>query len=292
MHDVTTGHPMTDRAATPRHPFDAATALRRDGDRWIGRTGRDYWAFIGPFGGATAATLLRAALEHPDRIGDPLALTVNYCAPIVEGEMFVTARAVRTNRSTQHWTLELTQREGEVLATATAVFARRRPGWTHAVARMPQVPPPDQVAKFPSGFAASWISQYEMRFVNGQPAFGKVPHAEPQPAETVLWLRDAAPRPLDCLSLTSMSDAFFGRVFHILGVLVPFGTVSLTTHFHGASDELHSPDGWVLGRADAKVFRGGFGDQSAELWSPDGRLLVSSVQTTYFRDWAPEAPRK
>ena len=30
----------------------------------------------------------------------------------------------------------------------------------------------------------------------------------------------------------AMSDAFFGRVFHARGELVPFGTVSLTTYFH------------------------------------------------------------
>lgn len=276
--------------ATPavRHPLDAATALVWRGDRWIGHTSKAYWAFIGPFGGATAATFLRAALDHPDRIGDPLALTVNYCAPIAEGEIQVMARPVKTNRSTQHWTLELFQQEGDILATATAVFAHRRPGLTHEVARMPQVPPPSGIAAYNPAFTASWVRQYDMRFIGGPPNIHRTPQAERQSAETVLWLRDAVPRPLDPLSLVSMSDAFFGRIFHVLGVIVPFGTVSLTTYFHGAADDIPQHDGWVLGRADAKVFRSGFGDQTAELWSPDGRLLAESVQTTYFRDWKPE----
>ena len=34
----------------------------------------------GPFGGITAAALIRAIETHPDRIGEPLALTVNFAA--------------------------------------------------------------------------------------------------------------------------------------------------------------------------------------------------------------------
>ncbi|WP_315835931.1 thioesterase family protein [Bradyrhizobium prioriisuperbiae] len=280
---------LSDLTADTRHPLDAATTLAASGpNRWTGHTSKRYWAFIGPFGGATAAALLRAALDHPERIGDPLALTVNYCAPIVEGGFHITARAAKTNRSTQHWTLELFQQEGDVLATATAVFAKRRPGWTHAVTTMPRVPPPDGIKRFPAGITTPWVDQYDMRFAVGTPALGKTPQPEPQSAETILWLRDAIPRPLDHLSLASMSDAFFGRVFHVLGVLVPFGTVSLTTYFHCGADEISSTDGWVLGRATASAFRAGFGDQTAELWSPDGQLLATSVQATYFRDWKPE----
>ncbi len=279
----------TDPTADPRHPLDVATSLTATGpDRWTGHTSNEYWAFIGQFGGITAATLLRAAHDHPDRIGDPLALTVNYCAPIAEGPIHIVARAAKTNRSTQHWTLELFQQDGDILATATAVFARRRPGWTHAVAAMPQVPPPDQVARFPSAPFAKWVQQYDMRFVTDIPRIGKVPHAEPQSAESILWLRDLIARPLDHLSLVAMSDAFFGRIFQVLGAMVPFGTVTLTTYFHCAAEDLPAGDGWVLGRAGASVFRSGFGDQSGELWSPDGKLLVTTVQSTYFRDWKPE----
>jgi len=277
----------TANEARQRHPLEGATALTwRDG-LWIGQTNKDYWAFVGQYGGATAAVLLRAALDHPDRIGDPLALTVNYCAPIAEGEFKISARPARTNRSTQHWIIELFQTEGDILATATAVFARRRPGFTHAVMSMPKAPPAAQI-KTVALPGPSWLEQYEMRFVAGQPAFGRVPHAVPQPSDTMLWMRDAAPRPLDSLSLVAMSDAFVGRIFQVLGVLLPFGTVSLTTYFHTAAAEMTTDDGWILGHADAAIFRDGFADQTARLWSPDGRLLVSSVQTTYFRDPVPE----
>lgn len=92
------------------------------------------------------------------------------------------------------------------------------------------------------------------------------------------------PRKIDMLSLTSMSDAFFGRVFHAKGELVPFGTVSLTTYFHAAAEELAAEDiSRVLAVADAKIFHKSYGDQNGELWSPNGRLLATTTQIAYFK---------
>lgn len=39
----------------------------------------------------------------------------------------------------------------------------------------------------------------------------------------------------------------------------------------------------VLGVADARVFRHGFNDQSAEIWSDDGVLLAVSHQVVWFK---------
>src|SRR5215472_17964883 len=103
----------------PRHLFDDATAVTAGDSRWQGRTSPDYYAFVGPFGGFTAATILRALIDHPQRAGDPLALTVNYCAPIAKGPFDLDVRLVKANRSSQHWCVELAQ--GAQIATiATA----------------------------------------------------------------------------------------------------------------------------------------------------------------------------
>ncbi len=48
------------------HPLDAATALEKSGENFRGATSDAYWNFTGPFGGATAATLLHAAVDHPE----------------------------------------------------------------------------------------------------------------------------------------------------------------------------------------------------------------------------------
>ena len=266
-----------------QHLFDDATRVTAGDSRWQGRTSPDYWAFVGPFGGITAATILRALIEHPDRSGDPLALTVNYCAPIAEGGFDLDVRLVKANRSTQHWCVELTQGGGEVATLATAVFAERRPSWSHQQAQFPPAKPFEQIAPY-RNIAAPWVGQYDFRFVEGHPDFAGAKKDAPASAYSRLWIGDRAPRKIDALSLVSMSDAFFARIFHARGELVPFGTVSLTTYFHADAADLSAEDiSRVLAVADAKIFHKSYGDQSGELWSPNGRLLATTTQIGYFK---------
>jgi len=267
----------------PSHLFDDATRVTAGDSRWQGHTSPDYWAFVGPFGGATAATILRALIEHPDRAGSPLALTVNYCAPIAEGPFDLDVRLVKANRSSQHWSVELSQGGGEVATLASAVFAERRSSWEHQVAKMPDTKPFEDIRPFPD-FAASWVRQYDFRFIEGFPDFRSNTRTEPQSPFSKLWIADKVPRKIDHLSLMSMSDAFFARIFHARRELVPIGTVSLTTYFHADGDDLAREDiTRVLAQADARIFHKSFGDQSGELWSPAGRLLATTTQMTYFK---------
>jgi acyl-CoA thioesterase len=267
------------------HPFDIATHIERIGSRRRGCTSDAYWAFVGPFGGVTSATLLRAVLKDEACAGDPLALTVNFCAAISRGNFDIELVQSRANRSTQHWSIVLSQAQDGVAATATAVFAVRRPGFSHQPARCPDAAQFETLAPYPTLGAASWIQQYEFRFAEGEPNFGPEPLPVLGSARSRLWIRDVPVRPLDFLSLAAMSDAFFGRIFHVRGVIVPFGTVSLTTYFHVDAAELAqkgtSP---VLAVADASVFHKSFSDQKGELWSQDGQLLATSYQIAYFRD--------
>ena len=265
------------------HLFDDATRVSAGDSRWQGRTSEDYWAFVGPFGGATAATILRALIDHPQRSGDPLALTVNYCAPIAQGDFDLDVRLVKANRSTQHWSVELTQGGGDVATLATAVFAERRPSWSHQQAQIPRATPFEQTLPY-AKVAASWVKQYDFRFVEGEPNLGGANKDVPASAFSKLWISDRVPRKIDALSLVAVSDAFFARIFHARRELVPFGTVSLTTYFHADAADLAKQDVTrVLGVADAKIFHKSFGDQSGELWSPNGRLLATTTQIAYFK---------
>ena len=113
-------------ATTDLHPFDAATRLiRSDDGRFHGSTSPAYANMVGPSGGLIAAIMLQSVCLAAERLGDPTALTVNFCGPIVDGAFEITTRAVRTNRSSKHWSMELEQ-GGEIAVTATAVFAKRR----------------------------------------------------------------------------------------------------------------------------------------------------------------------
>ena len=141
------------------HPFDTACALTRAGDgRFSGTAPDAYWNMAGPFGGTTAAVLLRAALfDQPEGV-EPVALTVNYCAPLSKGAFTIDARTVRSGKSVRHVSLQMQQHDG-IVATASVVLALRRDTWSHQVASMPEVPPPDAVAadahRRPPGLAAA-----------------------------------------------------------------------------------------------------------------------------------------
>src|SRR5262249_55918914 len=157
-------------------------------------------------GGTTAATLLNAAMLHEKRLGSPLALTVNYCAPLAKGEFQILAREIRTNRSTQHWSMELTQREAGTTAFATAVFAERRESWAHQSARMPDAPPPETLTPLPMQGLMAWLQRYEFRFVRNAPRpLSATPAKEPGEALTHVWVNDSPVRPLDFLSLAALA---------------------------------------------------------------------------------------
>ena len=273
------------------HPFDRALALAHSDIRaghFTGTTSLDYWNMVGPFGGTTAAVMLQAVLQHPDLLGEPIALTVNYATAIEAGAFDLQATAVRTNRSTQHWTVQLTQAgpsgAPQVTTTATVVTAARRSTWSQNDMPRPDAPPPADVQRTsvgPKGVA--WINRYEMRMVHG--GIPAVWDGSGDHSETRLWMRDADLRPIDFASLTAMSDLFYPRVWLRRAKVVPAGTVSITTYFHTDSAEMAAiGDGYLLGRASALQFRNGFFDQAAQLWSEAGRLLATSTQIVYFKE--------
>lgn len=281
------------------HPFDQAIALVAQGpDRWRGHTRAAYWNMVGPFGGITAATVLQAVLRHPQCLGVPVALTVNYAAALVAGPFTVTARAARTNRSTQHWVVEVTQEapgadgraDTGVVLTATVLTALRRDTWGIQDTPMPAVPMPQDVVSPPPWHAPiEWIKRYEVLQLQGPlPGEwdGAVSTLGPDEASlSRLWMRDAPPRPLDYASLAALADVFFPRVYLRRARRVPAGTVSMTVYFH-ADDALlrEVGDGYVLGQARAHAFHAGFHDQSAQLWSACGKLLATSLQMVYYKE--------
>ena len=273
------------------HPLDAALALSSShsegAGQYTGHTSPAYWNMVGPFGGITAATLLQAVMQHPDRLGEPLSLTVNYAGALAEGPFTLQATPVRTNRSTQHWTVELLQNDADgqpvVTTTATVVTAARRETWSANDTPMPAVPAPDTSAALPQVPGVEWIRRYEMR-----PIEGGIPRqwdGSGDSSLTRLWMRDNPPRPLDFCSLAAMSDIFFPRVWLRRARQVPAGTVSITVYFHAGAQQLAAAgDGYLLGQARAQEFRNGFFDQTGQLWDTGGTLLATTHQIVYFKE--------
>ncbi len=239
------------------HPFDVALTLQSDAPgHYLGEAPAAYWNMVGPFGGITAAVLVRAVFPHPDVLGEVLSLNANYGSALAAGAYEVHALPVRTNRSTQHWTLSILQAgvDGSpvVTITGTAVTAVRRNTWGTSDMQAPVVLLPHQVPKAQPDFDAGWLQRYELRPVEGD--LPPVWDGSGEHSLSPVWMRDAPPRPLDVCSLAALADVFFPRVWLRRAHQVPAGTVSMTVYFHATTDELAATgDGYLLGQARAGV---------------------------------------
>jgi acyl-CoA thioesterase len=237
---------------------------------------------IGPYGGITAAQVLNAVLQHPQRLGDPVALTVNFAAAVADGPFTVHARPARTNRSTQHWIVELRQQDQAVI-TATAVTAVRRETWSGHEAKMPQVARPQDTPVTPR-HGVEWLQRYQMRFLDGAIP-GQWDGREQGDSLTRLWARDDPPRPLDWASLTALADIFFPRVWLRRARLIPIGTVSMTVYYHADAARLaQAGSGHLLVQAQGQGFGGGYFDHTGQLWDEAGTLLATTHQVVYFKE--------
>ncbi len=264
--------------------FDTAVALQPQADgSFAGHTSPAYANMVGPFGGITAAQALGAVLQHPQRLGEPVSITVNFCAALADGPFTVTARPARTNRSTQHWVIEMMQ-AGATVLTATAFTATRRDTWSAGEHALPTVPAPAEVPLPKARGRVEWINRYEMRFIEGDfPAsWDGTDHGI---SRTRLWLRDNPPRALDFASLAALADVFFPRIWRRRASLVPIGTVSMTVYFHADAAQLAATGpGYLLGQAQAQAFRNGYYDQTAQLWNEAGELLATTHQVVYYKE--------
>lgn len=266
--------------------FDQAIALQKDANatgHYSGATHPAWMNMVGPFGGITGAALLQAVLQHPQLLGEPVAMTVNFCAAVADGAYQVQAKPVRTNRSTQHWTMQITQ-NGETVITGTAMTAVRRQTWSAQDEPMPLLGKPNDYNLGTSPLP--WTQRYEMRVVVGP--LPSIWDGTQDRSLTQLWVRDAQQRALDMASLAALCDVFFPRVYIRRAKLVPIGTVSLTMYFHCDAAQLaelsKEKGGFVLGQARGLNFRNGFFDQTALVWSANGHLLASTHQIVYYKE--------
>lgn len=266
------------------HPFDAALQLERvDKGVLRGKTSDLYWNLVGLLGGLVNAILVRAVLDDPRRAGMPVALTVNFCAAMSKGDYEIRTNLQRAGKTTQHWSLELHQL-GRVCVTGSLICAQRRATWSHRPAQSPAAAWPETLDRFPDFAWAEWLRRFDFRFASGAPE-QREPGAEPSTSRSVVWLRHDPRRALDILMLAMLSDVFFLRIFNVRGYAVPMGTVSLTSYFHANDSELSTlGSDYVLGVTDANVFHNSFHDQASQLWSRDGRLLMSGTQIAWYKE--------
>ncbi len=85
----------------------------------------------------------------------------------------------------------MTQAGTDVATLATAVFAERRPSWSHQPAEFPKATAFEQTLPY-AKVAAPWVKQYDFRFVEGEPKFGSI--AACRAGQRVLQIMDRRSR--------------------------------------------------------------------------------------------------
>lgn len=271
---------QTSSTMSDEHPLDRGLKLTEVADGlYQGEASPSYWNQVGPFGGMTAAMMLNVILRDPGRTGDPVALTVNYAAPMAMASYRLATRLVRASRTTQHWSVELLQ-DNVTLATASAVLAIRRKSWgRNEIAPPEALPGADVTASMDRGRGMPWFRQYDLRPIR---TLGSTTDTQ---VHTHAWIRDEPPRPLDFPALAAVCDTMLPWMFRRRKQMIPVSTVSLSVYFHVGSAELASVgDEHVYTRSYGQVCHAGFMDSNAQVWSRQGLLLATTQQMMWIKE--------
>lgn len=251
---------------TVSHPLDKATRLTETvPGHWRGEAIESYSNMVEAFGGVVAASLLNAVQCDSRVQGWPISQTVNFCKGLALGPYEIRSRLQRSGKYTQHWSLEISQ-SGTICATASVITGQRGQVYSHQPVQIPSVSSYDACQPMPPVAPVKWLDAYEFRFVEGMPVMAAGGLETPGSARTAVWMRDEPAPPLDYLSLAALSDGFLLHLLQVRGIMVPSGTVTLTTHFLASPDEIAAQGtATLLGVADSRRFHGQFHDQHMQL---------------------------
>ena len=233
-----TGHPVRVGQSEDGSTFvgggglAAALTLSRVDGTWVVEADARYEGFNGMFGGWTAAVALAAICRDGEAGRVPTALSVNYIAPIPAGVLVrIATRCVGSGRSVSHWSAELSGGDGdEVMATAMAVFAVRRPTDGHMQVTMPSAQRPEQITEWHPPMPVGEL--VDVRPVHGFPPFGRMD------ADSSEWVRETSGRPGDRMQLAFLADACAPRPAFWSERPRPSATLAMTIYFHATDDEL------------------------------------------------------
>lgn len=258
-------------------PLEQSLAMNTQGDARGAVADPDYEANTGMFGGWTAALLLKAMLEHPECQGSPAALNVNFVRRVVPGEhLLVRPAKLGGSKSLAHWKADLHRSDsGEILASASAVLALRRPSETAMDWSSPAAPLPETLpASHPPG---AFGRQTDTRVVHGLPPFNRAD------MRSLTWVREISGRRVDAVQLAYLSDVYAPRVFHISKGPRPSSTLTMSTYFLAATEELASvDDDYVLSEAEGTRIEQSLVGSRSRLWSRSGALLATTEQLCWF----------
>jgi acyl-CoA thioesterase len=247
--------------------FDEETAVEHlGGGRYAAEASERWAAYVGPNGGYLAALLLNAftdIVHDPSRVVRSISL--HYLEPPAFGRVDIDVTVERAGRSMTSLSGRVLQ-AGRTKVLAMAAFSSDRRSPSFQDAPMPSVPPA------PVGPVAPGTSLEITQVLGGGQQSGGA-------ADIGAWIRLGEPRPLDALLAAVYVDGWYPALSVRIPDPMPAPTVDLTIHFRQhLPPPGTSPESRYFLRLTSRVAANGFVEEDAELWSPDGTLLVQSRQ--------------
>lgn len=236
----------------------------------------------GAYGGLTIAAAIRAIEAH---VGDPArkvrSVTAELPAPTLPGPATVAVETLKSGSNLTCARATLAQ-NGTVTTHAVAILAADRDGTTDmdwCDLAPPIAPPPDTLKAIPLSSGLAWPEfavNFEYRLVDGIP-FASL--ASKDGATVVGYVRALDPGPArDAAYIAAMIDVWWPAIFSRMQRPRPMATIAFTLELVSTLDG-EDPAAPLLYRGTVPLVRGGYFQETRELWTPSGRLLARNHQT-------------
>ena len=207
----------------------------------------------------------------------PIALTIDFLKGIGVGAVSSTPEIRSQAKSTSFIAIATSQNEIACAQTSLITNRRRATDSVAALAAPAADPPEIYAASTYSHPIATWIDQYEMRFVAGTP-LTRTPQMR-----SLAWVRERPMRVWTWATLAALGDANLPRIFFHYDSLTPIATVTMSVHFHIDEAALAALAGdFLLVDASSAIAHAGLFDQTVRVWSQAGALVLSSTQIAVF----------
>lgn len=287
---------MTDSSTLATTAFERATAVVRDGDRWVADVDLDWAAPTGPNGGYLAAIVTRAieAETDPTRQRQLRSLSLQYLRSAGEGPLELEVRTVRSGRRLASVAVTAFQQDKPVITGFATLATRGLDQVGQWGPPMPDVagPPASDADAAPiDGYSRSgghWLELPPgLPPIVGQlriaPRIGAGPYsgrtaAPGEPIETGGWMGSPEPQRIDAAYLAQLTDFWWPPAFEVMTVPAIAPTIDLTIHVHGDLPADGLAPAAVLGAYRTTVAGNGLAEEDATLYLPDGTLVARARQ--------------
>lgn len=250
-------------------------SLRATDGGWQLELGDDWLQGRTTFGGIQAALCVRALRDLVPAELPLRSLQTTFVAPVPSGPIRLEGRVLRTGGSTVHAECRIVDGE-QTLCLVVAIFGKSR---ASELTISPQQPDadlpadPKREAPYIEGLTPAFTQHFVMRWSHGGFPFKGA--SEPF---TCIHVRHREPQTLDETHLIALADTVPSPGLSVLKKRAIASSMTWTLELFDQRTDFAFDAFW---RMDTEVSVGadGYLGQSAQLWTPDGRLAALSRQS-------------